>query len=68
MTSSEPEIDNEVTLYKTEQIAELCQVTTETVRNWINEGKLRAIKLETTWRVKRSDLLEFLNERYGPNV
>lgn len=58
-------IDNDVTLYRSEQVAELCQVTTETVRNWIQDGKLKAVKLGKTWRVKRGDLLEFLNERYG---
>ena len=63
--TTEEEIDNEVTLYRTEKVAELCEVTTETVRNWIKDGKLKAVKLESTWRVKRKDLIAFLNERYG---
>lgn len=63
MTDIEP--DNEVTLYKTEEVAELCQVTPYTVRNWLKDGALRGIKLDNQWRVKRSDLLTFLNERYA---
>ena len=64
-TESTENIDNEVTLYRTEEVAELCQVTTETVRNWIKDKKLKAILLGQTWRIKRGDLIEFLNERYG---
>lgn len=59
------DIDNEVTLYTTQQVAELCAVTPETIRNWLNEHKLKGIRLDNVWRIKRSDLLEFLNERYG---
>lgn len=61
--SEEP--DNEVTLYTTDQVAELCQVTAYTVRNWLKDGELRGVKLENQWRIKRSDLLTFLNERYA---
>ena len=65
MSSSDTEIDNEVTLYTTDQVAELCQVTAYTVRNWLKDGDLRGVKLENQWRIKRSDLLQFLNERYA---
>ena len=57
--------DNEVTLYTTADVAELCQVSADTVRNWLNDKKLKGVRLENSWRIKRSDLLEFLNERYG---
>lgn len=62
------QVDNEVTCYTPTQVAELCQVTSETVRKWLNEGTLRGVKLDSFWRIKRVDLLTFLNERYGaPN-
>lgn len=57
--------DNEVTLYSVSQVAELCQVRPDTVRTWIHEHKLPAVKLsENAWRIRRSDLLVFLDNRY----
>jgi excisionase family DNA binding protein len=55
---------DDIKLYTTEQVAELCEVTTETIRNWINDGLLKAVKLNNVFRVKRVDLIEFLNSRY----
>lgn len=47
------------------QIAEQVQVTPETVRRWINNGQLRghAVTRRTGYRVRRTDLNEFLNLR-----
>ena len=59
------DVDNEVTLYTTSQVAELCQVSAETIRRWLQEGTLKGIRLDNQWRIKRSDLLVFLNARYG---
>lgn len=56
--------DPDVKTYTTEQVAEFCQVTTETVRRWLNEGKLKGVKLDNAWRIIRRDLIQFLNERY----
>lgn len=63
MTISEE--DNEVRLYTTNQVAELCAVTPETVRNWIERGEIKAIRLNNQWRIRRPDLLTFLNSKYG---
>ncbi len=57
-------------LYTTSAVAKMVGVTTETVRNWINTGKLDAIMFRTGQskraqiRIKRSVLLAFLNTKY----
>lgn len=42
-------------LLRTEEIAHIFGVTTETVRVWISDGKLRGRKLNGYWRVARND-------------
>jgi excisionase family DNA binding protein len=50
-------------LLTVEQIAENLQVSDQTVRRWIRAGELRAIKLGRAFRIRESDLQEFLNAR-----
>jgi excisionase family DNA binding protein len=38
------------------QAAEVCQVSTKTIRRWIASGQLRAVKLGRQWRIHRRDL------------
>jgi excisionase family DNA binding protein len=57
--------DDDLQLYTTSQVAELCQVTTETVRNWITKNTLPALQINGLWRVRKSDLRAFLTERHG---
>ena len=42
------------------QVAEEFQVTTQTVRNWIDGGALPAAKIGRAFRVKREDVDELL--------
>lgn len=63
--TGDEEVDSEVTLYTTADVAKLVQVSPETVRNWLNEGKLKGVRLESAWRIRRSDLISFLEERYA---
>lgn len=53
------------TLWTTQQVADAFQVTSETIRNWIGEGKLKAVKLGNEWRIPNSDLATFTRERYA---
>lgn len=48
-----------------DEIAEMLQVSIDTVRNWINRKKdpLPAFKLGREWRVERADLERFIQER-----
>lgn len=55
-------------LYTTGSISQMFEVSTETVRNWIKDKKLEAVKVGNSWRVPKSALIEFVNNRHGnPN-
>ena len=43
------------------ETAEVIKVKESTVRTWIRDGKLRAIKFGREWRVSVKDLERFLN-------
>ena len=45
----------------THEIAELLRVTDTTVRGWIHDGELRAIRFSREFRVAAKDLEAFLN-------
>ena len=52
--------------YSTEDIAEILGFKEKTVREWLRTGKLKGKKVGRLWRVKESDLEEFINnaEKY----
>lgn len=52
-------------LLDVEKVAEELEVHVDTVRKWIREKQLRAIKLGRRggYRIRRSDLNEFLRKR-----
>lgn len=51
----------EFTLYTIERISEILKVTKRTIYNYIKSGDLKAVKIGKYWRVKHSDLEEFVN-------
>jgi len=60
--------DDEKRWMTVEQIAELLQVNSETVRRWIRSGDLPVLDLggpKTGYRIKRDDLDVFIAARYG---
>lgn len=50
-------------LLTTEDVAALLQLDIETIRRYIREGLLRAIKIKGQYRIRREDFEEFLEER-----
>ncbi len=51
-----------------EEVADKLKVTQETVRRWIRAKKLPVLNLggpRAGYRIRRSDLERFLNERFG---
>ncbi len=55
-------------LFTTHEIAKFCSVDVSTIKNWINEGKLRAYKTPGGHRrINRKDLMQFLQD-YGMPV
>ncbi|MBU1144590.1 MAG: helix-turn-helix domain-containing protein [Firmicutes bacterium] len=48
------------TLYTVDEIKEILKVTQRTLYNYIKSGNLKAVKIGKYWRIKKSDLEEFL--------
>lgn len=48
--------------YSPNEIAEKFNLKSNTVRKWINQGRLKAIKLGDVWRIPESALQEFISE------
>lgn len=47
-------------LLTVKEVAELLRVSQPTVLRMIDDGDLRAIRVRTQWRIRRSDLDEYL--------
>jgi excisionase family DNA binding protein len=53
-------------LLTAQEVAKIFAVRERTVRDWINEGKITAVKLNGQhWRIQRSEMVRFANEKYG---
>ena len=50
----------ELKLYTVEEVTQILKVTQRTVYNFIKYDELKAIKVGKYWRIKHSDLQEFL--------
>lgn len=61
----DPDKPEDNKLYTTLQVAQLFSVTTETVRDWIKDGKLVGVVVGGRYRVRRRDLISFANHKYG---
>lgn len=48
-------------LLTVKETAEYLNLTVQTVRKWINSGKLHAVKIGKEYRVKTSELIDLLN-------
>ena len=49
-------------IYTVEEAARMLHFQPNTVRNWLVAGKLRGIKVGWQWRIRESDLHEFVKE------
>lgn len=67
MTTAPAPITEIEEMLSTAYVARTMNVTTETVRNWIVENKLRAIRVHRHWRIPKSAFTDFLNDRHGAN-
>ena len=47
------------------EVAELLKLNQQTVRNWIDQGSLPALRVGRRVRIKRSDFERLLEESYG---
>ncbi len=49
----------------TEEIAHDLRSRKSTVREWIRQKRLKAVKIGRDFRIKRSDYNKFINENYN---
>jgi len=49
-------------LYTVEEITNILKVTQRTLYNYIKSGALKAVKIGKYWRVKHTDLQDFLEK------
>ncbi len=52
-------------LMTSEEVADLYSVAPTTIRKWVREGKLEAVRLGKHMRFKRSEVIRFGNTKYG---
>lgn len=50
------------TLLKPRTCADLVGVSPRTVVRWINEGKLKGVKVGRVWRVRAKDFVDFVEK------
>ena len=48
-------------LLEPKEVSELLGIHLDTVRRYLREGKIKAIKLGNRWRIRESDLDKFLD-------
>ncbi len=49
----------------TATVARMFDVKPETVRDWIENGKLAGTKINRSWRVRKSEVKRFSEQRYA---
>jgi excisionase family DNA binding protein len=47
-------------LYKVEEVAEMLNVTRQTIYNWLKDGSLKETKIKGIVRIKKTDLDIFM--------
>lgn len=52
-----------MTFYSVEKVAEILDLTPETIRRWIRSGKLKATKPGQSYKIRREDLEKLLKDK-----
>jgi excisionase family DNA binding protein len=61
--SIQPSLENP--LYTVPQVAKIFGVEESTIRRWIREKTLHAIKVRGRWRVERDEVIRLVNQEHG---
>ena len=59
-------LKDELQVYRTEEIAEVLGLHSETIRRWIRDGRLKAKKVGGQYFIGRSDIAEFVSRPPAP--
>lgn len=51
--------------YTTDEVAAVCRVKKETVREWIKDGKLPGVKRGRSYLISEVDLMKYLEAKHG---
>ena len=51
--------------YSTSAVADMFGVKPYTVRAWITEGKIKAVKIHNQHKIRKSEINRFANETFG---
>lgn len=51
--------------YTADEVANICRVTVETVREWLKADKINGIKRGRGYLIAESDLRDFLETKHG---
>lgn len=56
-----------ILIFKTKEVAKMLRVKADTVAWWCRDGRLKGDKLPSGWRIKREELVKYLemNQDYG---
>lgn len=55
-------MNSEVRLLTVQEVADRLRLSARTVRLWLQTGRLKGLRVGGRWRVRESDLMEFLRE------
>jgi excisionase family DNA binding protein len=58
-------VDREDSFLTVAEVAEMLKLNQQTVRNWIDQGSLPAVRVGRRVRIRRSDLERVLDEGYS---
>lgn len=61
-------IDPDETYLTVAEVAETLKLNQQTVRNWIDQGSLPALRVGRRVRIRRSDFQRILEESYNPGT
>jgi excisionase family DNA binding protein len=50
-------------LLTTEEAIKILKIHPKTIRLWLREGKIKGVKIGKEWRIAKSSLLEFIQQK-----
>jgi len=45
-----------------EEVSKYLKVPMSTLRSWLNQKKIKGVKIASTWRIREKDLEEFIKD------
>jgi excisionase family DNA binding protein len=59
------EINKHDRFLSTDKVAEIFDINGRTLRVWIKEGKIKAVKINNRWKIRESEVDRLANEEFG---